>query len=407
MRRRIAVPSGAAEPASIAASKVLVVTANAAVLYIASHALRKEAFGVFSTVLGGSVLLGRALLLGTEYGYTRLRIASKGNDERKLAGAAISVVAVGALVLSAVCVTAWSLGSADASAAASLTLASIGWACTELAYWVFLAQSRAVPALLAQAGTILARAAAVAAAALLSADSPPLLLTYAVTGFLVGSFALLQAGRAHARRSSMTTAITLLRYSAWQGLAQIVATLSIWFGSFALVLAGWPVAGGRFSLAVTVTSGVSTLTYGLTEHLMVRLADVQIGQFETFLRKAFGKAAAAVAASAAALGIISVACQWIFPRDLWVSAVYLPLAASVLLNILYAPFEAAAHYMLAPRIPFVARLIRLCCTLAAGVPLALQGNAVLLAWLQAGSALAGLSYLGAAVRVQGRRRALW
>jgi hypothetical protein len=287
----------------------------------------------------------------------------------------------------------------------AVTLAAAAWACTEFAYWLFLVQSRARDALLAQAGTVIGRAAAVLVVGLaVSAAESALALAYGCVGFALGAISLIRAAIGHAAIPSLTVIRKLLRYSAWQGFAQSLATLSVWFGAFILLLAQKPADSGQFSLAMTITVGVATLAYGMTEYLTIRAAALPgLESLGEFLRGATLRCGQAVAACATLLLFIGVAAPVVFPERLWVAEVYLALSLSVLLGVLHAPLEAAAHYLMAPQISFISRLVRLGCLATAATPAAFVAGAVAVAWVYTGATAVGLIYLCLAV-VHRRRR---
>lgn len=384
----------------MAAGKGLVAGANALVLFMAARFLEPNAFSVFSVLLGASVFFGRLLLLGCEYGYVRLRTTPElESQDKQLAGAAITLVAIASAVLCLALVGWLAAGSWTVATCSAIWLASTGWACTELAYWIGLANGEPWNALLAQAGTVVSRAAAVAFVALLVAsDESSLGLAYGLTGFLLGSAALVRAGRVHAARAGTSIARRLLRYSAWQGTAQVLVTLSVWFGSFVLLFVGKPSESGQFSLAMTITAGVITLAYGFQEYLMVRIVKLPSSRaLPGFVRTAFLQTCGVCVAAATLLAGFGLLAPYFFPSTLWRQDVYIPLAASVVILLFHAPLEAVAHFLLAPRLGFMNKVIRLGLVVGLGLPVAKNGGASELALLQIVSGVVGLLYLAVAV----------
>ncbi len=388
--------------ATIGLSKLATAAANAGVLFVAAHALDAAAFGVFGAATAAILLLGRIATLSCEHAFMRLRaLPEHDGADAGLLGATLvitaglsAVLVLGALpVLSAVAPgSRWPV--------AATVAAAIGWALVELSYWIFLARGHHHGALAAQAGTAVLRFLVVAAVAVTLPGRDALLVAWAGSGAGLGAVAIGFAARgAHWPGGALVA--TMLRYTRWQGVAQLLSALGGQLAILMLLLVGdQPVEAGKFSLALSLMFGIFLIYAGLFEHLSAEVAVRGAVATRRFLSLAMRWTGAMLALSVLVLAAEYLVAPWLLPAEIWAGgSVFVPLALAALVILAHAPLEALLHGRLRPRAILEARVIRIAVIAAFGIPLSQTGDAAQMALLQLGAA--GLSWAYLCVRARG------
>jgi O-antigen/teichoic acid export membrane protein len=191
----------------------------------------------------------------------------------------------------------------------------------------------------------------------------------------------------------------LLRYSFWQGKANVIVIFSLYQGTFLLMVLKQPAATGIFGLGLTLSLGFFAIYTAYSEYLLVRIRAVEhIKDLPRFLTHAMTGAVILILACVPVVIAVAMLMPWFLGPE-WLEAVpiFLYLAASMVLLIFQAPMVAACHYLLRPQLATLGWVMRAVLIGAVGLILAPQMGATGVAIAQLiGSALA-LLVLGSLV----------
>jgi O-antigen/teichoic acid export membrane protein len=184
----------------------------------------------------------------------------------------------------------------------------------------------------------------------------------------------------------------LLRYSLWQGKANVIVIFSLYQGTFLLTLVDTQAATGLFGLALTLSLGFFAIYNAYFEYLLARTGSIDnIAGLSHFLTRAFGGALILTLACVPVTFALAILIPRLLRPELsGVVPIFRYLAASMVLLILQSPLEVACHYFLRPKLITLGWVVRAISIGVAGLILAPRMGAM-------GAAIAQL--IGSAVAV--------
>jgi len=235
---------------------------------------------------------------------------------------------------------------------ACIVVGSIGTALVDYGYSFRLARLEYRLAAVAQGGTALWRLAVTTIAALTIPNPVVVFFVYHGASLLSGVLqTLLIAGSSwsHPDRSLI---LKLLRYSFWQGKANIIVIFSLYQGTFLLILLNQQAETGIFGLALTVSLGFFAIYNACSEYLLARVRAVEhISALPSFLTLTLVSASMLILACAPVVFGLAVLLPWLLGPE-WheVMTVFVYLAVAMVSLIIQAPLEAACHYLLKPKL---------------------------------------------------------
>lgn len=385
-----------AELSWVLVGKFALMGANAAVMLFLAHRLDLRTYGLLVITISAQLLISRILLLGVDVGMMRLTAIPelKTRSPEVVAAGLILIVGTSGLLLLVVllaipmlsrfAVPGWML--------ATVVAGTIGTALVDYGYSFRLARQEYPLSALAQGGTAVWRLGLTTlAAVILPANAIAVFIAYHGASLLSGLAQALPIARESRRRPDRTLIKRLLRYSLWQGMANVIVILSLYQGTYLLMALNQPAATGIFGLALTLSLGFLAVYTAYCEYLLGRIRTVEsLNEFSRFITRAFGGALILMTACVP----IAFAIAILMPRFLgaeWLEVVpiFAYLAASMVLLILQAPLVAACHYFLRPQFVTFGWVLRTVLIAVAGVILAQQMGATGVAIAQLiGSAIA-------------------
>ena len=255
----------------------------------------------------------------------------------------------------------------------SIVVGGIATALADYGYFYWLARLHYRSAAFVQGGTAIARLALTIAPALLFPRYPlSIFLAYPLASLIYGLAQTVALKSKNGERPDRVLMRRLLRYSFWQGGADIALLLSMYAGTFILMLAGEPTAAGLFGLGLTLSMGFIVVYQAFGEYLYPRIAHVEsLQSLKSFLRNSLVATLAVIVACvpvALAVGIIVPK----FLRAELQAAVpnFYIVAASFLLLIFECPLKPACHYLLRPQFLFISTALRVALMVILGFILA-------------------------------------
>jgi O-antigen/teichoic acid export membrane protein len=372
----------AAEMKWVVLGKLGLAGANAVLLLVLAQLMVLELYGLMVTAIGAQLVLSRVLLLGVDSGMIRLRTVPELRErahEVVQAGVDVLLRRIGVLILLSLLAAPFLLLEVEREPGlviSSVAFGGIGTALTDYAYFYWLANLNYRAAALVHGGTALARLALTIAVALLFPRHPSLIfVAYPLAGLIYGVLQAAAFKRGKGTRPEPALMRRLLRYSSWQGGADIAQLLSMYVGTFILVLLGQPAAAGLFGLSLTLSMGFIVIYHAYGDYLYPKVAEVESLQaLARFLRNTL---VATVGVIAACLPI-GLAIGVLVPRFLRtelhsVVPIFYWVGASFLLLMFLCPLKLACHYLLRPHFLFIGASLRvvlvaiLGSTLAAGM----------------------------------------
>jgi O-antigen/teichoic acid export membrane protein len=389
--------------------KALLMGSNTALLLFLAAKLPIAVYGLFVAVAGAQVVLSRAVLAGTDGGVVRLSSIPGPFARGECIGAGVVILRRTALaaalggLLAMVLPLPWPswVGPVVAGGAIGIALVDFGYFCR-------LARLEYRAASLVQGGMGSARLAAVAIAVLVWPAQPvAVFIAYAAGSLATGLVQFLTAARSSSR-PSRDMVKRLFRYSMWQGTASILCTAALQVGTFVFFVLKQPDAAGIFGLGLSLSLPFFFFYNAFYEFLLARISRANARRLgRTVLgwtAVAFGLALAGLPAAALA-GLVF---PWVLRPGLHTSIpVFYWLAASQLLLVPQAVFEAASHALLRPIFVAAGWAVRLASTAVAIFLFARGGGPVRGAAGQFLAGLIALAVIVVLVLLRMRKRANW
>jgi len=346
---------GGAELSWVLAGKFALMGANAAVMLFLAKRLDLRTYGLLVITISGQLLVSRLLMMGVDAGMVRLtaleELLSRA-QEVITAGLSVMACTSAVLIILAMLAMTW-LSVIPAWVVACIVIGSIGTAFVDYGYSFRLARQEYPLAMLAQGGTAVLRLVITVVVAVSLAVHPDVIfLGYHGTTLLSGLIQALVIAGASWQRPDTLLMKRLLRYSFWQGKANVIVIFSLYQGTFLLMLLKDPAATGLFGLALTVSLGFFAIYNAYFEYLMARMRSVeQIDAFPRFLTHSLLAALMLMIACVPVIFALVKLLPWFLGAE-WegVVAVFVYLGAAMVLLIFQAPLEAACHYLLKPQL---------------------------------------------------------
>lgn len=368
------------------AGKGALLGANGVLLIFLARKLSVESYGQMVAFIGAQILISRVLLLGVDNGLIRLRTLPdlRARDQEVIsAGLLVLAYTCGALGLVALGGGSFLHGSSrslwPAWEAGGVTVGSIGTALVDYGYAYHLTRLSYRAAAFVQGGTAIVRLVATALAALLTSSGTHLVFfVFAGVSFLSG---LLQAGfltqRNHVRPAA-DVVTRLLRYSLWQAGASVTAVLSLYQGTFLLILINRRSEAGIFGVGLTLSLGFFGIYVAFYEYFFPRMVrTASLGLLSQVLGRTLVGAMFVILGCLALIVVIGKLTPYLVKPALWGGVpVFYWLSASMLLLILQAPFEAVCQYLLRPNLVVFVWVFRVLCAAVLGLALAPAWGAV-------------------------------
>lgn len=343
--------------------KVVLMGSNAVLMLLLAQRMNLVAYGVLVTAVGCQLLLSRLLLMGVDYGIIRLRTMPDLRDRHEdvtracltivlwMSGAALALGAVAIPLLEWLRPHGWL-----SWAALFIVSGSIGTALVDFGHYYRLSRMHYRTAVCLQAGTAFLRLLLTGAVVLVfSSPTRAVFIAYPAAGLVVGVLHTLILMRSGTGRTDRELIRRIVRYSAWQGAANLAIVLSQHQGSFLLMALGMRKQTGVYGLALTLGLGFFAIYNAYSEFLFPRMMRVKkLSDLPNFLYRSLGVALLLAAGCVPVLLLIGhLGAQHLRP-DLQpaISAFYW-LAAAMLVLLVQSPLEAACHYLLRPHLQTV------------------------------------------------------
>ena len=333
----------------VLAGKFALMGSNAVVMLFLARRLDLKTYGLLVLTISAQLLISRLLMIGVDAGMVRLTTTpdlQSRNAEVVTAGfvtiatASLILIALALLslpVLPRFGIPGWTI--------ACIVVGSIGTALVDYGYSFRLARQEYPFASLAQGGTAIWRLAVTIIAAL--ATPYPLVVFFAYHGASLcsGLFQALFIARTSWHRPDRSLIQRLLRYSFWQGKANVIVIFSLYQGTFLLILLDQQAATGIFGLALTVSLGFFAIYNAYSEYLLTRVRSVeQINALPSFLTRTLLSALLLIVACVPVAFALARLLPWFLgPEWQGFEAVFVYLAAAMVSLIIQAPLEAACH----------------------------------------------------------------
>ncbi|HKG62265.1 MAG TPA: hypothetical protein VKB05_21070 [Pyrinomonadaceae bacterium] len=373
---RAALTKGSRELFWVLAGKFALMGSNAVVMLFLARRLDLKTYGLLVLTISAQLLISRLLMMGVDAGMVRLTTTPElqsRNAEVVTAGFVTIASASGILiVLALLSLPVLPRFGVPAPIIACIVVGSIGTALVDYGYSFRLARQEYPLASLAQGGTALWRLAVTTVAALATPYSVVVFFAYHGASLCSGLLQTLLIASRSWNRPERSLIQRLLRYSFWQGKANVIVIFSLYQGTFLLVVLDQQAATGIFGLALTVSLGFFAIYNAYFEYLLARVRSVeQIDGLPSFLTRTL---LSALLLMVACLPVVFVLAR-LLPRFLGLDwqgfeAVFVYLAAAMVSLIIQAPLEAACHYLLKPQLISFGWLTRAALVAIAGLMLA-------------------------------------
>jgi O-antigen/teichoic acid export membrane protein len=377
------VRSRAEELSWVLSGKFGLMGANALLMLFLVHRLELKNYGLLVITISAQLLISRLLMMGVDAGMIRLggvpelyprfqQVVTAGLIVMLCTTCILLLISLPvALILFRFAVPVWVLASVVAGA--------IGTSLVDYGYSFRLARREYPLAALAQGGTALWRLGLTALTAIL-------LPGYVLFVFIAYHGASLLSGAAQAATLIRGGQIwperelvrRLLRYSLWQGKANVIVIFSLYQGTFLLTLVDTQAATGLFGLALTLSLGFFAIYNAYFEYLLARTGSIDnITGLSHFLTRAFGGALIlALACVPVTFALAILIPRLLRPELSRVVPIFCYLAASMVLLILQSPLEVACHYFLRPKLVTLGWVVRAVSIGVAGLILAPRMGAI-------------------------------
>ena len=344
---------GGAELSWVLAGKFALMGANAAVMLFLAKRLDLRTYGLLVITISGQLLVSRLLMMGVDVGMVRLTALEelRPRAQEVITGGVVVMACTSALLIVLAVLAIPALSVIPGWVVACIVIGSIGMAFVDYGYSFRLARQQYPLAMLAQGGTAVLRLVITVGVTVSLAVHPDVVfLGYHGTTLLSGVIQILVIAGASWRRPDTPLIKRLLRYSFWQGKANVIVIFSLYQGTFLLMLLKDPAATGLFGLALTVSLGFFAIYNAYFEYLMARMRSVEHA-FPRFLTHSLLAALLLMVACVPVIFALVKLLPWFLGAE-WqgVVAVFVYLGAAMVLLIFQAPLEAACHYLLKPQL---------------------------------------------------------
>lgn len=360
----------------VLAGKFTLMGANAAVMLFLAERLDLQIYGLLVVTISGQLLISRCLLVGVDTGMIRLSaIPELRSREREVVTAGLLIIASMSAILLGVSLfsmTQLSPFGLPVWVVGCIVVGSIGTTLVDYGYAFRLAHLQYRLAALAQGGTGLLRLAATIIAIVAAANPVVVFLAYHGASLCSGLIQTLFIANSSWLRPDKPLIKRLLRYSLWQGKANVVVIFSLYQGTFLLMMLNEQAETGIFGLALTLSLGFFAIYNAYGDYLLARIRSVEhISALRSFIRHSLLVGFFLIVACVPVVFVLARLLPWFLgPEWLEVVPVFVYLAASMLLLILQAPLEATCHYLMKPHVVTLGWAVRAVCIGIAGVTLA-------------------------------------
>jgi len=385
-------------------SKFCLMGANAALMVFLVNRLELTTYGLLVITISGQLLISRLLMMGVDAGIIRLgglHEPDVHSQQVVAAGLLIMLLSSSGLLLVFLGVSpALSRSHVPVWISTSIVAGAIGTSLVDYGYSFRLASQQYRLAALAQGGTAICRLAITVAAALLWPAQPLIIFAaYHGTSLLSGVLQLVIVAGKSGLRSPKTVVGRLFRYSFWQAKANVLVILSLYQGTFLLMILRQQAATGIFGLGLTISIGFFAVYNAYFEYLLAHTATIETDDaLSHFLRRAFIGAFGLSVACGPVILLLAKAMPWVLrPELLEVIPIFYYLAASMVLLILQAPLEVMCHCLLRPQVVSFGWLARAALIAVVGIFLASRMGAIGAAMAQLIGSLLTLMMLAGAV----------
>ena len=373
---RAALTKGSRELFWVLAGKFALMGSNAVVMLFLAKRLDLKIYGLFVLTISGQLLFSRLLMLGVDAGMVRLTTTvdlQSRTDEVVTAGyvtiacASSTLIVLGFLSLPLISpfdIPPWTV--------ACIVIGSIGLALVDYGYSFRLARQEYPLASLAQGGTAIWRLAVTTVAAVVTPYPLIVFLAYHGASLLSGLLQTFIIARTSWKRPDTALIKQVLRYSFWQGKANVIVIFSLYQGTFLLTLLDQKAATGIFGLALTVSLGFFAIYNAYSDYLLTRVRLVkQISALPGFVTRTLLSALSLIVACVPVVFALAWLLPWFLgPEWQGFAGVFVYLAAAMVSLIVQAPLEAAFHYLLKPQFISFGWLTRAALVAIAGLSLA-------------------------------------
>jgi O-antigen/teichoic acid export membrane protein len=396
----------------VLSGKLALMSANAALMLLLAKHLDLKLYGLLVAAISSQLLLSRLLILGLDGGMIRLRTVPELHQQsQKVVQMGLLVVfyAIGAFALILLIIALTSLWTAVPHwplwLVSAIFAGAVGTALVDYNYSYRLSELEYRAAGLIQSGIGIVRFALTAAVVLLFPAYPLLVFfAYPAASLLSGvglTVAMLREGWLRPDYALMRR---LLRFSFWLGAANMTIILSLYQGTFLLILLGQEAETGIFGLCLTFSLGFFTLYNAYGEYLLPRMARLKTPkELQRFLARALGGGLViAITCVPVVMAMGMILPKLLRPELQAMSATFYLLAVSMLLLIVQGPLECTCIYLLRPDLMVLGWMLRVLCAVLLGVALANRWGAMGAAVAQLGAAVAALVVFVAFVGLQTR-----
>ena len=367
---------GGTELAWVLGGKFTLMGANAVVMLFLAERLDLQLYGLLVITISGQLLISRCLLVGVDVGMIRLiALPDLRSHKREVVTAGLVIMAFTSAILLFVSLfamtrllpfgmPAWVVGC--------IVVGSIGTSVVDYGYGFRLAHLEYRLAALAQGGTGLLRLAATGIAVMTTANPVAVFLAYHGASLCSGLIQTLIIISSSWQRPDKPLIQRLLRYSLWQGKANVVVIFSLYQGTFLLMLLKEQAETGIFGLALTISLGFFAIYNAYGDYLLARIRSIEhVKALPSFVRQTLFAGLLLILACVPIVFALSKLLPWFLgPEWVEVTPVFVYLAASMLLLILQAPLEALCHYLMKPHLVTFGWVVRAVLIAISGVILA-------------------------------------
>ena len=351
------VSKGGRELTWVLAGKFALMGANAVLMLFLANRLDLKTYGLLVITISGQLLISRLLMVGVDAGMMRLTALPELRSrypEVITAGLVVMIrSSVALLVVLFVALPVLYQFEVPGWAFACIAGGSIGTALVDYGYSFRLARQEYPLAAVAQGGTALSRLGLTTVAAITLVSHPvAAFVAYHGVSLVSGLFQTSLIARANWQRPDRELIKRLLRYSFWQGKANVIVIFCLYQGTFLLMFLKQPADTGVFGLGLTLSLGFFAIYNAYFEYLLARIRSVvQLGALPRFTARSLLGALILVIACVPIVFSLAKLIPWLLgPQWSQVVAIFVYLSASMTLLILQAPLEAACHYMLKPQL---------------------------------------------------------
>ena len=347
---------GSRELSWVLAGKFALMGANAAAMLFLAKKFDLKTYGLLVLTISGQLLVSRFLIMGVDHGMIRLITTPELRARKKdviTAGLVSMACTSGVMFLVAVLlVPVFSWFAIPGWTIACMVVGAIGTALVDYGFGFRLARLEYRLAAVAQGGTALWRLAVTAIAAVIIPSPIVVFFAYHGASLLSGMLQTSLIAGTSWGRPDRSLVLKLLRYSFWQGKANMIVIFSLYQGTFLLMLLNQQAETGIFGLALTVSLGFFAIYNACSEYLLARVRALEhISELPSFLTFTLLSAFLLILACAPVVAALAMFLPWLLGPE-WhdVVTVFVYLAVAMVSLIIQAPIEAAFHYLLKPQL---------------------------------------------------------